>query len=296
MPVSEIPPSGQILSAEASVLDRFTPAAPLLLMGCGRMGAAMLDGWLREGLSPAAVVVVEPAAEIRDSLQGRAGRIAENVAALAGDVQPQLVVLAVKPQVMDEAMADLVPVAARGCAFLSIAAGKSLGYFRDHLGAVPVVRAMPNTPAAIGHGITAAIANDLVTEDLLEVSRALLSAVGAFVWLDDERHMDAVTAVSGSGPAYLFYLTECLAAAGAAAGLPPELSFQLAVQTMAGAGALLARSGDSPAALREAVTSPAGTTAAALDVLMGEKGLSPLMRQAVMAATKRSRELGQLNN
>nr|WP_279347267.1 pyrroline-5-carboxylate reductase [Govania unica] len=264
-------------------------------MGCGRMGSAMLDGWLQQGLDPAAVVIVEPSDDIRGHLAGRAGQLAASLADVPSDLLPQLVVLAVKPQMMDGALVDLAPYAARGSAFLSIAAGKNLAYFRSALGAAPVVRAMPNTPAAIGHGITAAIANDAVTPDLAEVARALLSAVGAFVWLDDEKHMDAVTAVSGSGPAYLFYLTECLAAAGVAAGLPQELSFQLAVHTMAGSGALLAHSGDSPTALREAVTSPAGTTAAALDVLMGEKGLSPLMRQAVMAATKRSRELGHVN-
>lgn len=278
-----------------AVFGRFTSRAPLLLVGCGRMGTALLEGWLRQGLDPAAVAVVEPSDEIRARWNGRVGAVADGLAALPRDFQPQMVVLAVKPQMMDGALAGLAPYAAEGAAFLSIAAGKSLAYFRAHLGAAPVVRAMPNTPAAIGHGISAAIANEAVTPAIAAAAEALLSAVGAFVWLEDEKHMDAVTAVSGSGPAYLFYLTECLAAAGAAAGLPPDLSFQLAVHTVSGAGALLAQSGDSPASLREAVTSPAGTTAAALDVLMGEKGLSPLMRQAVMAATKRSRELGQSN-
>lgn len=295
MSAVEMPPITLAGNQSKDIFSRFTALKPLMLVGCGRMGAAMLDGWLQSGLSPAATVIVEPSEDIRATYKDRAGLLVGNISEIPSGLVPQIVVLAVKPQMMDGAVQSLTHLADEGAAFLSVAAGKSLAYFREYLGAAPVVRAMPNTPAAIGHGITAAISNDAVTSEIAEIAEALLSTVGAFVWLEDERHMDAVTAVSGSGPAYLFYLTECLAAAGAAAGLPPELSFQLAVHTMSGSGALLAASGDSPAALREAVTSPAGTTAAALDVLMGEKGLSPLMRQAVMAATKRSRELGQSN-
>ncbi len=274
----------------------FTQTRPLLLIGCGRMGGALLDGWLERGLSAQAVTVIEPHDQSREQLQARVPGLSAFAAIdqLPKGLHPAVVLLAVKPQMMDGALANLRPYAQPGTAFISIAAGKSLAYFRDHLGPqAAVVRAMPNTPAAIGKGITAAIPNDAVSDTDKIVAEALLAAVGAFVWLDDEKHMDAVTAVSGSGPAYVFYLTECLTAAGVAAGLPPELSFTLATHTVSGAGALIAQSGDNPAALREAVTSPAGTTAAALDVLTSEVGLSPLLRKAVMAATKRSKELGQ---
>lgn len=282
-------------SGAGSSFAAFTPATPLVLVGCGRMGGALLNGWLDGGLDPATVLVIEPALEAHAELLARlpAAALVADVAALPAGIVPRALVLAVKPQVMDVALANLGPLAGPGTTVISIAAGKSLGFFKAALGAaVAVVRAMPNTPAAIGLGITAAVASVEVDQDGRELAAALLGAVGAFVWLDDEKHMDAVTALSGSGPAYVFYLTECLAAAGVAAGLPPELSLTLAVHTVGGAGALLLQSGTTPAALREAVTSPAGTTAAALDVLMEEQGLSLLMRRAVAAATKRSRELG----
>lgn len=280
----------------SAALSRLTSRTPLLLVGCGRMGAALLKGWLRSGLDPAALLVVDPAANADDLAV--AGLNPDAVVASAADLPPRteplMIVLAVKPQVMDDAIVGIRPFTDGGAAVLSIAAGKSLGYFKANLGAhVPVVRAMPNTPAAIGRGITAAAANARADAATRLLAETLMSAVGAFVWLDDEKHMDAVTAVSGSGPAYVFYLAECLASAGAAAGLPPDLSHKLALHTVAGAGALLVEGDGRPAALREAVTSPAGTTAAALDVLMSEKGLSVLMRKAVAAATKRSRELAR---
>lgn len=281
---------------DSAALSRLTPRTPLLLAGCGRMGMALLRGWLRSGLDPAALLVVDPAADL-DALAG-AGLNADAVVAAPTDLPPRtaplMIVLAVKPQVMDDAVVSIRPFTDGGAAVLSIAAGKSLGYFKAKLGAhVPVVRAMPNTPAAIGRGITAAAANARADAATRQLAETLMSAVGAFVWLDDEKHMDAVTAVSGSGPAYVFYLAECLASAGTAAGLPAELSHQLALHTVAGAGALLVDGDGCPATLREAVTSPAGTTAAALDILMSEKGLSVLMRKAVAAATKRSRELAR---
>lgn len=278
----------------AAAFARFTSRNPLLLVGCGRMGGALLQGWLRSGLDPAALFVVDPAASA-DTLTAQgltAGSVVAEPQALPRGIAPLVIVLSVKPQVMDEAVGGIRPFTDGGAAIVSIAAGKSLGYFKAKLGAhVPVVRAMPNTPAAIGRGITAAVANAKTDAAMRHLAETLMSAVGAFVWLDHEKHMDAVTAVSGSGPAYVFYLTECLASAGAAAGLPPDLSHKLALHTVAGAGALLIEGDKSPAALREAVTSPAGTTAAALDILMSEKGLSVLLRKAVAAAAKRSREL-----
>lgn len=273
-------------------LAAFTTERPLLLVGCGRMGGALLKGWIGAGIAPDAVLVMDPA--LADGVVPEGVRAVADLAALGESLTPRMIVLAVKPQVMDQALPGLVPFTDLGAAVLSIAAGKSLDTFKAAFGPeAPVIRAMPNTPAAIGRGITAAVANPRVDGATRELAELLLSTVGAFVWLDDEKHMDAVTAVSGSGPAYVFYLTECLASAGAAAGLPPELSQKLALHTVAGAGALLAEGDLSPAELREAVTSPAGTTAAALDVLMSEKGLSTLMRRAVAAATKRSRELSR---
>jgi len=277
-----------------SKLAAFTTERPLLLVGCGRMGGALLKGWIGAGIDPAAVLVVDPATANGGSSAPEGVAAVADLAGLPEGITPRMIVLAIKPQVMDEAMPGLKTFTDRGATVLSIAAGKGLAYFKAAFGAeAPVIRAMPNTPAAIGQAIPAGIANAHVDAATRELAELLLGTVGAFVWLDEEKHMDAVTAVSGSGPAYVFYLTECLASAGAAAGLPPELSHKLALHTVAGAGALLAEGDLAPAELREAVTSPAGTTAAALDVLMSEKGLSVLMRKAVTAATKRSRELSR---
>lgn len=264
-----------------------TTQRPLLLVGCGRMGGALLKGWLERGLDPAAILVIEPS----PSASSLPCRVVAAAADLPPSISPAVAVLAVKPQVMDDALRALP--AFPGALFLSIAAGKSLGYFRTHLGErAAVVRSMPNTPAAIGRGITVAVGNAHADAASRTLAEALLSAVGKCAWVEDETLMDAVTAVSGSGPAYVFYLAECLAAAGVAAGLPEALSRTLAIETVAGAGALLAEPGADPQRLREAVTSPAGTTAAALNALMADDGLNPLLRQAVAAAAKRSRELG----
>ncbi len=266
-----------------------TTQRPLLLVGCGRMGGALLAGWLERGLDPAAVRIIEPARHTVTQLPS--SQVAAAASELPSGLMPGVVALAVKPQMMDDALSALP--AFPGALILSIAAGKGLGYFRAHLGErAAVVRAMPNTPAAIGRGMTVAVANAHVDTPSRALAEALLSAVGKCAWIDDEALMDAVTAVSGSGPAYVFYLAECLAAAGVAAGLPDALSRTLAIETVAGAGALLAEPGADPQRLRQAVTSPAGTTAAALAVLMAETGLEPLLRQAVIAAAKRSRELG----
>lgn len=278
-----------------TVFDGFTKDRPLVLVGCGRMGSAMLSGWLDRGLPDAAVWVVEPDL---GPVEGRfpaldPGNLVQNVSMLPGSLRPAAVILAVKPQMLDDVAAALAEKFDQPGLLVSIAAGKDIAFFEQHFGiSSAVVRAMPNTPAAIGKGMTVAVANGAVGGRDREVAGALLSAVGAFAWIDDERLMDAVTAVSGSGPAYVFYLAECLAAAGEAAGLPAALARTLAVNTVCGAGALMDEGGEDPSRLRANVTSPGGTTAAALDVLMKDKdGLPSLMRRTVAAATKRSREL-----
>lgn len=261
----------------------------LVLVGCGKMGAALLDGWLAGGIVVVdRIVVVEPA-DI--TLPNGVRRVAA-AAALSTDVAPGVVVFAVKPQAMDAVVPAYARFVRRDTVFLSIAAGRPIAYFERHLGAgAAVVRAMPNTPAAVGRGVTVLCANTRVGAPQREFCGALLTAVGAVDWVEDEALMDAVTAVSGSGPAYVFLLAEALAAAGVAAGLPAALAAKLARLTVAGSGELLTRSSEPAATLRENVTSPGGTTAAALAVLMAADGLTPLMTDAVAAATRRSREL-----
>lgn len=248
----------------------------------------MLAGWLERGFAAGNVIVVDPD-QAADRLPAQV-RLLRSPEELPEDFIPDVVVLAVKPQVMDRV---LPPYAAYpGAVFLSIAAGKPLAYFARHLGAATaVVRAMPNTPAAVGRGITVAAPNPIVTLPQRQACDALLAAVGEVAWVDDEGLMDAVTAVSGSGPAYVFLLVEALAAAAIEAGLPEDLAAQLARATVVGSGELLRQSPDSAAVLRTNVTSPGGTTFAALQVLMGEDGLQSLLTRAVAAATRRSREL-----
>lgn len=272
-------------------------AGGLLLVGCGKMGGALLSGWIEAGRSPASITVVEPeAASFRkavSSLPEGIGHV-KSPHELSGAYRAAIVVLAVKPQIMDEVVPNFRRFADDGAAILSIAAGRTIDYFQDGLGKrSAIVRAMPNTAAAIGSGITAAIANAYVTADQHALCDQLLTAVGEVVWLTDEAHMDAVTAVSGSGPAYVFHLVECMAKAGEEAGLPPKLAAQLARATVSGAGTMLVLSPEEPAKLRQNVTSPGGTTEAALKVLMAPDGLQPLMTKAVAAAAKRSRELAQ---
>lgn len=260
----------------------------LVLLGCGKMGSAMLQGWLAAGLEPSAVTVIEP--NPSPWLIGTGVKITSDV-----PHSPAVVVVAVKPQMVAEALPVLFAMGGGGTVFLSIAAGTTIETYEQMLGATtPVVRAMPNTPAAIGKGITALIGNEAVSTERLELAERLLSVVGQTVRLEQEADMDAVTAVSGSGPAYVFHLIETLAEAGAAEGLSPELAMQLAKATVAGAGALAETAEDDPTQLRINVTSPAGTTAAALEVLMNEtEGFPRLMRRAVAAAAARSRELGK---
>ena len=269
-------------------------SAPVILVGCGKMGGALLAGWLARGTTgaDAPVIVVEPATASTAPLQSAPGvTMVADAAQLAADPAPSVVVFAVKPQAMDQ----VVPPYRRfaSAAFLSIAAGRPIAFFERHLGpAAAVVSAMPNTPAAVGRGITVACANAQVSASQRDFCGTLLSAVGEVAWIEDERLLDPVTAVSGSGPAYVFLLVEALAVAGEAAGLPAELAMRLARATVAGSGELLHRAAEPAEQLRRNVTSPGGTTAAALEVLMAKRGgLAGLMKRAVAAATRRSREL-----
>ncbi len=264
---------------------------PLLLVGAGKMGGAMLSGWLGQGLPPDQIFVQDPAPP-----DDTAVLIARHDIACGGDVllpeSPAVLVLAVKPQLMERVLPDVATKAGCGTVVLSIAAGQRLSNLAAPFPAgQAIVRAMPNTPAAIGRGITAAFAKIGTTDKQKAQCQSLLEAVGAVVWLDEEAQLDPVTAVSGSGPAYVFLLTECLTKAGMEAGLSRELAEALALATVAGSGELMAQSDLPPSTLRENVTSPAGTTAAALDVLMAGDGLQDLMTRAVAAATNRSREL-----
>jgi pyrroline-5-carboxylate reductase len=261
----------------------------LVLVGAGKMGGALLEGWLRFGLDPKHVVVLEPQPSPQISqLTSRGLQLNPESRALA-DVAA--IVVAVKPQTAAEAIPPLKPMIGASTVVVSIMAGRTLQFIAGALNArCALVRAMPNTPAAIGRGITVAVPRD-VNPAQRDLAHRLLCATGTVEWTDDEALMDAVTAVSGSGPAYVFLLAEALAEAGVAAGLPPPLAAKLARETVAGSGELLHRSELDAAVLRQNVTSPGGTTAAALDVLMGRDGLAQLMRNAVAAATRRSREL-----
>jgi len=258
----------------------------IVLVGCGRMGTALLRGWIGAGLAPGHVWVLEP--KPGDWLRNSGVRLGES---LPGS--PAIIVLAVKPQLMAAALPSVAGFGGGPTLYLSIAAGTTLSAIEAAPGTgTPVVRAMPNTPAAIGQGISAIVGNVAAGPEHLDLAETLMRAVGGVVRLDEEGQMDAVTAVSGSGPAYVFHLIETLAAAGEAEGLPAEMALALARATVAGAGALAMEGGESPARLREAVTSPNGTTEAGLEVLMpGEGGLGPLMRRTVAAAAARSREL-----
>jgi pyrroline-5-carboxylate reductase len=267
---------------------------PLLLAGAGNMGFALLSGWLERGLDPGQVIVQDPAPppQARDLLS-RHGVIVRPVVDTMPS-PPAVLVLAVKPQMMDQVVPALGRHVRPRTVVLSIAAGRTIHGFEQQLPkGTAVVRAMPNTPASVGRGITAAFANAQVTDEQRALCHALLSAVGEVVWVDHEDSLDAVTAVSGSGPAYVFHLAECLAEAGVKAGLEPELAKKLARWTVAGAGELLHRSDLGADVLRQNVTSPNGTTFAALQVLMGQNGLAKLMAEAVAAAARRSRELAR---
>lgn len=261
---------------------------PLLLLGAGKMGQAMLDGWLARGLAPkkAAVIEPQPAKQVK-ALTRRGVALNPKKPVAAGAV-----VIAVKPQVAPEAVPALGASIGKGTLVVSIMAGRTLAFLEDKLPkGTAIVRAMPNTPAAVGRGITVAVANRHVSRSQRKLASDLLAAIGTVEWVDDERLMDAVTAVSGSGPAYVFLLAETMARAGIAAGLPAPLAAKLARETVAGSGELLHRSPLDAAILRQNVTSPGGTTAAALEVLMGAGGFDALLTKAIAAATRRGREL-----
>ena len=262
----------------------------LVLVGCGKMGTAMLRGWVAGG-AMSRFCVVEP--EGMPLGLPAATEIEWHATAdtLPGGLVPDAVVFAVKPQVIDAVLPLYRRWARPETLFISIVAGKTLAGLGRHLGPTAVIRAMPNTPAAIGRAITVACANSRVSLEQRQLCDRLLAAIGESAWVEDEALIDAVTAVSGSGPAYVFLLIEGLAKAGEAAGLPPALALRLARSTVAGSGELARISTESPAVLRENVTSPGGTTRAALDVLMAPDGLEPLIARAVAAATARSRAL-----
>lgn len=280
----------KLMSAEANAA---TPGLRLLLVGCGRMGSAMLDGWLA-GPGVAQVAVVEPSAAAAQDANDRVIR-RDSADALPADFVPDVVVLAVKPQMMAAVLPAYRRFVRPETVFLSVAAGWTLASFARTLGDdARVVRAMPNTPAAIGRGVTVLVAGAGVDGAQRAACDRLVRAVGSAEWVADEALMDAVTALSGSGPAYIFLLAEAMAAAGAAAGLPADLADRLARATVSGAGELLRQSSEPAAKLRENVTSPGGTTAAALAVLMNQQdGFTPLLTKALAAAAERSRQLAQ---
>ena len=269
------------------MLDRVKKQG-LVLLGCGKMGSALLEGWLQQGISPAAVWVLEP--NPSDWLKASGVHLNSGLPAA-----PAIVLLAVKPQMMGAALPQVTALGGGQTLFLSIAAGTTIASFEATFGTTtPIIRAMPNTPAAVGRGITAITGNAHASAADLDLAEALLSAVGQVVRLEGEDQIDAVTAVSGSGPAYVFHLIEALAAAGEAEGLPAAMAMQLARATVCGAGELAFQSPESAAQLRINVTSPGGTTAAGLGVLMdAETGFPALMRRAVKAAADRGRELGK---
>jgi pyrroline-5-carboxylate reductase len=264
----------------------------LVLAGAGNMGGALLAGWLDQGLNPARIIVQDPSPppRIAGLLSKHGVRVVNELPRL--DEPPAVLLMAVKPQIMDDVFPPLARHAGTATVVLSVAAGRTISSFARHLAPrAAVVRSIPNTPAAVGRGITVAAANDHVSAAQKQTCQELLSAVGETAWVDDEALIDPVTAVSGSGPAYVFYLAECLAEAGVKAGLAPDLAAKLARWTVAGAGELLHRSDQPANVLRENVTSPNGTTFAALQVLMAKNGLQPVLTEAVLAASRRSREL-----
>ena len=266
----------------------------LVLVGAGNMGMALLDGWISKGvcdLGDVAIIEPNPGPALEDLTKGSQAAVILDPAD-ADLTAARAVILAVKPQILGDVLTQLPAADAQKAVFISIAAGQSVSMMETYLGAnTPIVRAMPNTPASIGQGITAYFASSVVSLPQRAFCQTLLSAVGEAVELADESLIDLVTAVSGSGPAYIFLFIECLAEAGREAGLDEALALQLAKATVSGAGALAMASGDSPSVLRENVTSPGGTTEAALKVLRSDKGLQPLISKAVKAAIARAKEL-----
>ena len=274
------------------MFDKITKKHPLILVGCGKMGGALLDGWLKAGLAAACALVVEPAG--KDAIAGglKGIKLFSSADDLPPKLVPRIIVLAVKPQIMG----DVLPLLAKWCGkdvlVLSIAAGFRAEGIGAALGKdTAIIRAMPNTPAAVGKGISAAVRSTSASGQDHALVEELLGAVGEVVWVKSEDDLDAVTGLSGSGPAYVFHLVEAMAAAGEAAGRDKDVACGRARRTIIGAAGLLETRGEDARTLRRNVTSPKGTTEAALEILMAENGLGDLMRRAIRAATKRGREL-----
>lgn len=268
----------------------YSTMGSVVLVGAGNMGGAMLSGWLKSGVPGSSVTVIDPGpseAMLKQIADAGATYTKEVPAGLTAGI----LFLALKPQVMEAVLPPLKSLVGPQTVVVSVAAGKTLAFMEQHLGAAAMVRAMPNTPAMIGRGVTGAFANDEVSAEQRDMVHRLLKVSGPVEWLDGEEQINAVTAVSGSGPAYVFYLVECMAEAGRKAGLQADLAMRLARETVAGAGELLHQSPDAAAKLRQNVTSPGGTTAAALSVLMAEGGMQPLFDEAIEAARKRAEEL-----
>ena len=256
------------------------------------MGGAMLRGWLSKNSSKNDVIVVDPQIDsYRRFKDLETVTFKTDVAQIDLKVKPSAIVLAIKPQVIDMVIEDARQFVNSNCLFLSIVAGKTIGYLEKHLGQEAIIRTMPNTPAAIGRGITVAYANKYTNIDQINLCTNLLNPLGKITWANDEAVLDPATALSGGGPAYVFLLAECLEKAGIAAGLPKDLAAELAIETVSGAGELLNQTQDSPLQLRLNVTSPGGTTAEAIKVLTKDNALERLLTKAISAATQRSREL-----
>jgi len=264
---------------------------PVLLVGAGKMGIAMARGWIAAGLAPDNLILIDP--NPADATSAFAREHGLRIVASSAGLSAAVLVLAVKPQIIADVFPQVRGSVAGDTLVLSVAAGISLKTISDALETGRVVRTMPNTPAQIGKGISGAVAGPAVSQRDRATAEALLAAAGAVVWFDEESDLDALTAVSGSGPAYVFHLVEALAEAGRRQGLPEAVAMQLARQTVIGAAALMEADPASAATLRENVTSPNGTTAAALAVLMGENGLTDLMDRTVTAARRRTEELGR---
>ncbi len=257
------------------------------------MGRAMLGGWIEKNIKPNDILVVDPSTENLELASRTGCRIFTSPLLIEEGYQPDVVVLAVKPQVMEEVIPTYRAYAEKGALIISIAAGTRISLFEEYFGSdAAVIRTMPNTPAAVRRGMLVSCANDNVNAEHRNICDSLMSAIGTTAWVEDERLMDAVTGLSGSGPAYIFHMVEAMIRAGVAAGLPEELSRTLVKVTVAGAGELALTSTESVEQLRKNVTSPNGTTAAGLDVLMKEDALTNLMTETVAAAVKRSKELG----
>lgn len=254
------------------------------------MGGAMLSGWLESGLAAANISVLDPKPSTAMMARMKTAGV-RHFEKPSSDYTPDIIILAVKPQIMEAVLPTLASLVSSKCVVVSVAAGKTIASIEKHFGEIAVVRAMPNTPALLRRGMTVGCPNERVSGEQRLQIEYLLSAIGKFEWVEDEKQIDAVTAVSGSGPAYVFHMCEAMTAAGVEAGLPKQLADQLARETIAGAGEMLSKMDEEASVLRENVTSPNGTTAAGLSVLMDNPGLKEMMVAAILKAKKRSEEL-----